>query len=212
MKYRYVIWDWNGTVLDDLAASLDAVNDLLLLYNKNTIGLREYYDYVDTPIYKFYERLFDLNVVPMSEIKPLYGRFYAEHDDEIVLAEGVDRAIDILKKCGVRQYILSAANIDDLSRYAKKLGVYDKFDRIEAATDYDAGSKVERGLRLIREENIIQSECVMVGDTLHDFEVANAIGVDCILYSKGHADIDTLKEMGSVVCTSMEEIVKNIMK
>ncbi len=210
MKYKYILWDWNGTLLDDVYASLYAVNDLLEMYKKSPITIEQYYSYVDTPIYKFYERIFDLKVVTMDVIKPLFGKFYRQHEDSIKLA---DRAEELLIKCkenGVKQYILSAAHIDDLSHYAKRLNVYDVFEKIEAATDYEAGSKIDRAKALMQSQGIDPAECVMIGDTLHDLDTAKALGVDCILYSKGHTSYDVLKKYSDTVCTSFEEIEKII--
>lgn len=210
MKYRYVIWDWNGTLLDDLDASIRAVNDMLEMYGKPQLDLETYYSYIDTPIYKFYERIFDFSVVPMEVIKPLFGELYIKHESEIDLANGARNAVDILCKNGVKQYILSAANVDDLMKYARKFDVCGCFEKIDAANDHEAGSKTERAVRLIENEKIDPTECVLIGDTLHDFETAKTIGADCILYSKGHTDEATLKKTGCVVCGSFEEIIKNI--
>ncbi|MBE6718073.1 MAG: HAD family hydrolase [Ruminococcaceae bacterium] len=210
MRYKYILWDWNGTLLDDLDASLCAVNDMLKMYDKPIIDLETYYSYIDTPIYKFYERLFDFNVVSMEVIKPLFSELYINHNDKINLADGAVRAIDLLREKGARQYILSAAHINDIMRYAREFGVAECFEKIEAANDYEAGSKTERAVRLLAEEKIDPAECVVIGDTLHDYDTARVLGVDCILYSRGHTDIETLKNTGNVVCTSFDEIIEMI--
>lgn len=210
MKYKYIFWDWNGTVLDDLDASLCAVNGLLEIYDKPPLDLDTYYSYIDTPIYKFYEHLFDLNEVNMEIIKPIFGELYARFDHKIVLSNGAMQTLKDCKNMGIKQYILSAAHKDDIYYYADKLGVTAIFDKIEGASDYDAGSKVERAKRLIEDEKIAPEECLMVGDTLHDLDTANAIGIDCILYSGGHTDYESLKKTKKTVCTSFEEIKKFI--
>ena len=64
---KTVIWDWNGTLADDGYASLLVVNDILAKRNMPPITMDQYYQYIDTPISRFYEHLFDLNKVPMSE-------------------------------------------------------------------------------------------------------------------------------------------------
>lgn len=89
MKYDYVLWDWNGTILNDLDATLFAVNDLLAVYGLTPLDHNTYYSYIDTPIYKFYEHIFDLNVVTMEMIKPLYGKFYADHEKDILWRRGL---------------------------------------------------------------------------------------------------------------------------
>ncbi|MBE6642245.1 MAG: HAD family hydrolase [Ruminococcaceae bacterium] len=211
MKYKYIFWDWNGTVLDDLDASLCAVNGLLEIYGKPPIGLDAYYSYIDTPISKFYEHLFDLNEVTMEAIKPIFGELYARFDDKIILSNGAMTTLLFCQNNGIKQYILSAAHKDDIYYYADRLGITDIFDKIEGASDYDAGSKIERAKRLIAEERIAPKDCLMVGDTLHDLETANAIGMDCVLYSGGHTDYEKLKTTGKTVCSSFEEIRKYIM-
>lgn len=210
MKYRYILWDWNGTLLDDVEASLLAVNDILDKYGKKPITIDEYYSNIDTPIYKFYEKLFDLNVVKMEDIALLFREYYAKYDETVKIAKDAEKIICFCKEKGIKQYILSAAHIDNLTKYAKKYGVFDYFDRIEAAKDYEAGSKIERALRLFQEEKINPDECVMIGDTLHDLDTANALEVECVLYSKGHTDYDTLRETGKIVCSTFEEIGKVI--
>ncbi|MBR5322779.1 MAG: HAD family hydrolase [Clostridia bacterium] len=211
MKYKHIIWDWNGTLLDDVKASLFAVNDILDIYGKPRLDLKTYYSYVDTPIYKFYERIFDLSVVTMDTIKPLYGKFYDGYEKGVKLSLGARELILENKKKGIKQYILSAAHIDDLTRHAKRLGVYDMFDRIDASPDFEAGSKIDRAKTLMREEGIAPDECVLIGDTLHDLETANELGVKCILYSKGHTDYGKLEKTGEKVCQSFEEIRNEIL-
>ena len=208
MKYNYILWDWNGTLLDDLDASVCAVNDMLEAYGKEPLDLKTYYSYIDTPIYKFYERIFDLNVVTMEVIKPLFGELYIKHEDKMQLAPDADRVLEYCKAQGVKQYILSAAHIDDLMRYAVPFGVADYFEKIEAAKDYEAGSKIDRARLLLAQEKIAPDECVMIGDTLHDLDTSEALGVDCILYSKGHTDYNVLKKTGRPVCRSFDEILE----
>lgn len=209
-KYKAIFWDWNGTLLDDVLPSLNAVNDLLELYKKEKISLEQYYSYVDTPIYKFYERIFDLNEVPMSVIKPHYIAFYERYENDVNLAIG---AIELLEKCkenGMKMYVISAAHIDDLTKHAKRLGAYEYFDKISAATDYDAGSKIDRALKLLEDEKIDRNEAIMIGDTLHDLHTAEAIGIECLLYSKGHTDFDTLNSTKKTVLSDFAEIEQYI--
>lgn len=211
MKYKYILWDWNGTLLDDLTASLYAVNDMLKMYEKNEIDIEEYYSYIDTPIYKFYEKIFDLNVVTMDIIKPLFGELYEKNSGLVKLADGANKVLEFCSENKVKQYIISAAHIDDLLRYANKFNVTHYFEKIDAATDYDAGSKIERAKKLIEEQKIDKNTCVMIGDTLHDLDTAIALGVECILYSKGHTEEKILEKSGKKVCSSFEEILETIM-
>jgi len=211
MRYKSILWDWNGTLLDDLSASLEAVNMTLDIYGKDRIDLDEYKSYLDTPIYKFYEHLFDLEKTPMSDLSRYYRRFYDGLEDKIGIADG---ALKVLQKCkekGIKQYVISASHTDDIEKYMKKLGVTELFDRISGSNDRKAGSKVERARQLIKQEKIPKNECVLIGDSLHDMMTASEAGVDVILYSGGHQAREELLATGKTVCDDFQGIVNNLL-
>ena len=60
MKYTHIIWDWNGTLLNDISSSLQSVNDMLAMRGKDPIDIDFYRECIGVPIVKFYERVFDL--------------------------------------------------------------------------------------------------------------------------------------------------------
>lgn len=94
MKYSLVIWDWNGTLLDDVGPALASVNDMLERRKREPITLRQYYDYIGTPIRRFYERLFDLNAVDYAELLKEYNRGYEKHLERGSLMKGALEALD----------------------------------------------------------------------------------------------------------------------
>ena len=57
MRYKYIFWDWNGTLIDDVQNALSCVNEMLEEMGRKSITLREYYSYIETPIVGFYRRL-----------------------------------------------------------------------------------------------------------------------------------------------------------
>ena len=46
----------------------------------------------------------------------------------------------------------------------------------------------------------------MVGDTVHDSDVANAMGVDCLLINHGHMGDHKLKSTGRQVFSNMRQV------
>ena len=53
-EYKVLIWDFNGTLIDDIDAALSSVNDMLIRRSLPVINFEQYASYVDTPIIKFY--------------------------------------------------------------------------------------------------------------------------------------------------------------
>ena len=203
-RYKVVIWDWNGTLADDVGASLLATNDILKHHGKAPIDMVQYYEYIDTPISRFYAHLFDLDEVPMSVIGPEFSAYYPKYFEG--LHHGARQLLQALQQAGVRQVILSSSHGDAISRDAECLGVLTYFERILAADDLLADSKVDRGKDWIESQEIDPGDMVMIGDTLHDFETARAMGVDCILCAIGHQSEQDLRTTGVPVVTEFREL------
>ena len=72
MRYKYIIWDWNGTLLNDIGASLASVNDMLELRGMPHIDADFYKECIGVPIRKFYDRVFDMEKEDYSVIIKQY--------------------------------------------------------------------------------------------------------------------------------------------
>lgn len=204
MKYSCVIWDWNGTLADDVGASLRAVNDSLQARNMATIDLGTYHSYIDTPIIRFYERLFDLNQVPMADLSREFHTGYEAYFTD--LQKGAEELLKSLREQKVLQVLLSSSNQQVILRDTEKLGVTGYFDAILGAEDYTAGSKVQRGIEFISRQPFPPEAAVMIGDSLHDFETARAMKTDCILFSGGHQAKKDLLTAGVPVVDDFEAL------
>lgn len=203
-----VFWDWNGTLCDDLSVSLDAVNELLKLKERPPITVEQYYSYVDTPISKFYEHLFDLNEVTMEEISLHYRTYYGSHLPEECLMPGIRTVLEKLRSGRVRQVVLSSAHRDSIEFRARNTGILDFFDDILAADDWYAFSKEERARRYIRERCDDPERIWFIGDAVHDAEVADACGCleRCILVPLGHQSREDLVRTGAIVCDGFDVV------
>lgn len=204
MKYSCVIWDWNGTLADDVAVSLQAVNDSLKTRNMAPIDLETYHSYIDTPIIRFYEHLFDLNQVPMETLS---REFHAGYEAYFTgLQKGAEGLLKMLRDQKVLQVLLSSSNQQVILRDTEKLGAAGYFDAILGAEDYTAGSKVQRGIEFISRQPFPPEAAVMIGDSLHDFETARAMKTDCILFSGGHQAKKDLLTAGVPVVDDFEAL------
>ena len=77
------------------------------------------------------------------------------------------------------------------------------FDDIIGLNDIYAHGKVENGKRYMAKLNIDPSDVLFIGDTVHDFEVAEAMGVQCILVANGHNSRERLEACGVPVLDSL---------
>lgn len=207
MKYSLVIWDWNGTLLDDVGPALASVNDMLERRKREPITLRQYYDYIGTPIRRFYERLFDLNAVDYAELLKEYNRGYEKHLERGSLMKGALEALDRFRAEGASQIVVSSCEETQLNRLIGRFGVAGYFDAVLGSSDFYAGSKVERAAGYIAAHAVEPAKTLVIGDLLHDAETAKHIGADCVLLSAGHQSTEILKESGLPVVGSIGQIL-----
>ena len=118
---------------------------------------------------------------------------------DVELTPGIMPVLEGLKERGVRQYILSALQEDLLINMLERFHIRGYFDGVCGSNNIYADGKVARGEEMLRTFPIDPSETLMVGDTLHDAEVAEALGFDVCLYSGGYNSAERLREKGMVL-------------
>lgn len=209
-KYDLILWDYNGTLVDDVQAALSSVNDMLVKRDMPTIDLDDYYSYIDVPIIKFYEHIFDLNEVPFSVIAEEFSAGYERYIQQNPLMTGAIEALDLAQVKGIKQTILSASHKDSVNSMLERLEISNYFFAVSAADNRDAANKAGRGKELLDFLGVSPSRALMVGDTLHDFSVAQEIGADCILTLNGHQGKEQLRFAGVPLIENLNEIVSYI--
>ncbi len=206
MKYTHIIWDWNGTLLDDIGASLASVNDMLAKRGEPPMDINRYKECIGTPIIRFYEQVFDLSKEDYSAILAEYNAGYMYHLKDCALTDGAVEAVEIFAATGVHQAIVSSSNNAQLCENAKKYGVYDKFEAVLGAADFKADSKIERARNYLAQSSE-KGAVLVVGDLAHDAEMAAEIGADCVLLTSGHEHPDRLKRAGVAIFDKIEELI-----
>ena len=208
MKYKYIIWDWNGTILDDLQINFEVENTLLSRRGRNLIkDLEEYQEKFQFPIIKFYESLdFDLENEKFEDIAREYVLEFDERFYELEIFPDAESVIREFKYKGIEQIILSQTEQRWLEKQVRVHDIDYLFTELLGAKDIYVKGKVAIALEWITRNDIDTAQVLMVGDTLHDFEVAENIGCDCILIARGHQSKERLLETGVPVLDSIEEL------
>lgn len=208
MKYKYIIWDWNGTILDDLQINFEVENALLSRRGRNLIkDLEEYQEKFQFPIIKFYESLdFDLENERFEDIAREYVLEFDERFYELEIFPDAESVIREFKYKGIEQIILSQTEQRWLEKQVRVHDIDYLFTELLGAKDIYVKGKVAIALEWITRNDIDTAQVLMVGDTLHDFEVAENIGCDCILIARGHQSKERLLETGVPVLDSIEEL------
>lgn len=193
-KYTHVFWDWNGTVIDDLKINFSVINALLSNRKKDTISLSQYRHAFTFPIKEFYGRVgLPIFGQEYEELVRDYWVLYKGTTQDIPLMNGVLDVLNALEKKQIKQYILSASDKRMVFNQMSAYGVQKFFEDVIAPQDGYALGKIELAKQWMSKQNISTSNIIMIGDTLHDFETAEAIGIDCALVDRGHQDLIAFK-------------------
>lgn len=208
MTPSLLIWDWNGTLLDDVVLCNQCLNDLL---EANGYAQRydaaAYKEIFGFPIQEYYCRAgFDFDRHPYEGLAEHYMAQYLPAAEHCGLCPGAYNALAWAKETGIRQVILSASQLPILRRQVEERSLSGFFDELLGQSDIYARGKKETGLAYLKESGIDPASAVLVGDTLHDFEVASAMGVGCVLCAAGHQSRARLETAGVPVIDTLNEL------
>lgn len=208
-KYNHIIWDWNGTILNDVELCVNVGNNLFKRKNIPTITIEKYKDVFTIPVIKYYEAVgFDFTKESFEAIGKEWMDEYEERKYECSLHKGFIETVKKLNDWGIKQSILSAYNQNSLNEMVRKYGL-DKFmENVVGLDNIYAASKLKLGLDLIEKIKDEQTKILMIGDTVHDYEVAKSMGTDCLLFTGGHQKKEKLLSCGVPVFDSFNNLIK----
>lgn len=205
--YDRVIWDWNGTLLDDVHLAVTTVNELLCEHALPPLSEDRYREIFDFPVRDYYERAgFDLGRYDFNDLS---RRFCARFEERLEVASifaAATRALERLRGAGTRQYLLSNTEHESLRRMLNRYDLGGAFDDVQGMGDTLAAGKTSGGRELLRRCALETGRTVLIGDTAHDAEVAEALGIDCILVASGHHSRPRLLALGHPVLASLDEL------
>ena len=211
MKPELIIWDWNGTILDDTLVCKTIANIMLAERGIPTLADMDAYRAVfGFPIKGYYEKMgyrFGPEDEPYESVADEFIVWYDKLYRTSVLRPGIEAFLDRLKGAGYRQVLLSATRLDQLLIQVAAFGaVGDRFEQKLGLTDHYAFSKAALARAFIEREGIPRERTLFIGDTDHDFEVSSAIGCPCVLLEGGHQSRARLLKTGVPVLRDIHEL------
>lgn len=186
MKYTHIIWDFNGTILDDVAVCIESVNTLLERRNLPVITSVENYRQVfGFPIIKYYEKIgFNFSVEDFGNIATEWVKEYMSRVRNARLNKGIVEMLEFVRSCNAKNVLVSATEINMLKKQLDMLEITGFFDEVYGLDNIHAQNKIS--LAESWKNDNPSAVVLLVGDTDHDYETAKAVNADCVLYSGGH--------------------------
>ena len=207
-KYSHIVWDWNGTLLDDVDWCMRQVNQMLAKRDLDVFrSLSDYHAVFNFPIRDYYQQAgFDFDKEPFEDLTIEYMDLYhADDTGNCSLHPGAERTLRQINQWGISQLILSASSQANLQSQVSKFPIKPLFDDILGISNEYASGKIDIGMSYFKNRQIDQA--LMVGDTVHDFEVASALNIDCLLVANGHHDEERLQACGVPVLSDISQVL-----
>lgn len=211
MTVRHVIFDWNGTLIDDCGLAVETVNALRLERAMATITREQYRRAFRFPILAFYRSIgFELDDRGFAALMGRYLELFDAQVDACPLHHGARETIARLRAAGVGVHILSASHHRTLVRSLAVKGLAREFDEVAGLGDQLATTKHQLGATLARKLDAPPASVLYVGDTDHDHEVASAQGWKFLFVDHGHQAADRQAPHGLHTLTALAQILDHV--
>ncbi|MEU6823794.1 haloacid dehalogenase-like hydrolase [Streptomyces atriruber] len=211
LRGAHIVWDWNGTLLHDIHAVIEATNASFAELGLEAITLERYRDLYCVPIPRFYERL--MGRLPTDAewrvMDTVFHKHYWARAEGCGLAEGASELLAARRADGRTQSLLSLAPHEQLVPIVRRHGIHEYFVRIDGRTDESHAGKAERMVRHLEafDEPLDVGRVVVIGDAVDDAVAAVHVGAQAVLYTGGSHSRASLELAGVPVVDSLADAV-----
>ena len=204
---RFILWDWNGTLLDDMEICISAMNVMLSKRQMPLLDKPRYQHIFGFPVLEYYKKLgFDFDHESFEDLSVEFINSYNNQLHVIPLMLNASMVLDRFFRDGKINIILSAMQQEMLERTVAQHGLSQYFTAVLGIDNIYAHSKADLAIEYVNSMSIDPVHMVLIGDTLHDHEVADEIGCRCILVASGHQSEERLRQSGRQVVHSLSEL------
>ena len=208
--FKHIIWDWNGTLFNDIELCVNIINSVLTKRNLKALSIDEYRNIFTFPVQNYYSKAgLDFNKYSFEELGKEWMDDYQNRRLESRLFDNAEKLLSKISERGIEQSILSAYKQDTLLELINHFNLSHYFTHLTGLDHIYATSKVNLGKELMEKLSHERGEVLLIGDTIHDFEVAQEIGADCVLIAEGHQSKDRLADCGVNVYDNLNELMIN---
>lgn len=187
---RNIIFDWSGTLIDDLPAVLRASNYILTQAGRPEMTLDQFRAEFSLPFTKFYDR--HVPEVPMPQLEEWFHYEFKRSQDSVVELPYAREFLEFCRENKIRTFLLSSVHGDHFAVQCRATGLGAYIDK--SYTDvWDKRKKIHD---ILRENRLAPDETLFIGDMEHDIETARHGGVHSCAVLTGYNTLAQLRAAG----------------
>lgn len=210
-RFNNIIWDWNGTLLNDVDMCVKCMNQLLEPRKIPLLTKEIYRDVFTFPVQNYYQKIgIDFIKDPFDIIGHDFMDLYFEALSGCKLFAEAEEVLKHFQQLDKKQFILSAMEHESLKKSLFDYGISQYFDGVYGIDNHLAAGKTQRAIQLMSENNIESKKTILIGDTLHDLDVGNDLNIKTLLIANGHQSKSKLNNAGILVLDSLSELLEYI--
>jgi len=207
-KYKHIIWDWNGTIFNDVELGVEIINGMLAGRGITPLTTELYREKFTIPVQDYYSVIgFDFTKEPFEVVGKEWMEEYERRKYECGLYDGIIDLFEKIEGLGIGQSILSAYSQHTLEEMVDHFNLRKYLEHIAGLDNIYAASKMNLGRELMGKLGHGHGETILIGDTEHDYEVAAGIGSDCLLIANGHQSRNKLLTLGVPVIDDIRSLL-----
>lgn len=211
---KHIVWDWNGTLLDDFEITAQFGIDFFNKAGKSGVTFEDVRQHHTRPFSEYLKSLLGREATE-SELSNFYSGFSEVYEPvmyDLPLAPDAVHALDTINEAGQSQSILSMAPHEELVSLVRHNGIYERFTRVDGAQDLSKPFKIDALKAHIDGLNVDPAHVCVIGDSIDDYDAAKGLGASAVLVSTGMYAHDRLVATGAPVATSLTGAVAEALK
>jgi phosphoglycolate phosphatase len=184
---RNIIFDWSGTLVDDLPAVWRATNFVFTQAGIPELTLDQFRAEFCLPFADFYTRF--MPDVPMGQLEGWFHAHFRQVQDSVVELPHAREFLICCRQRGVRLFVLSTVHADHFAAQIAGNG-FDRFLERPYLGVLDKRAKIHQ---VLEENRLVPGETLLVGDMQHDIETARHGGIFSCGVLTGYNDLIQLR-------------------
>jgi phosphoglycolate phosphatase-like HAD superfamily hydrolase len=204
----HLVWDWNGTLLDDLTLVVSSTNEAFASAGGRSVGADEHRRQFRRPVAEFYAEILE-RAVDAEEFGRLDRIFHDAYRLGLTTTTLAADAMAALKAWPGAQSLLSMWFHDELVPAVETYGLAGLFARVDGLrTEVGGDLKAGHLARHLEALGVTAGDVVLIGDSLDDGAAADSVGAASVLYTGGFTDPARLRASGRPVADTLVDAVQ----
>lgn len=184
---RNIIFDWSGTLVDDLPAVWEATNHVLVQAKREAMTLEQFRAEFCLPFTIFYHKF--VPHIPLPQLEEWFHGRFRQVQDSVVALPHAREFLEFCRAHKIRTFLLSTVARDHFDAQQRACGFGEFLDKPYLGV-WDKRQKIHE---ILHDNKLRAEETLFIGDMQHDIETARHGGIHSCAVLTGYNTLEQLR-------------------